>query len=207
MQKLDEAKREAILNAAKQRLRKYGIQKTTMQEIAKDAGIAVGTLYLYFKNKDDILIASTEEFAKQHILDMEKILNSSNSPPEKLKAYIINRFHASQETRNSGSHAAELARAVIRLQPQLLSEQGDWTRQNVMKILHQGIEDNLFFIDNLQPDVEVFLYAIAYFFPVATTEKYFEPKQENLSMVIDWFIKKWSCDFNHNLTERSRNTS
>ncbi len=201
MQKLDEAKREAILSAAKQRLRKYGIQKTTMQEIAKDAGIAVGTLYLYFKNKDEILIASMEELAKQHILDMEKILNSSNSPPEKLKAYIINRFHVSQETRNSGDNAAELARAVIRLKPQLLSEQADWTRQNVMRILSQGIEDNLFFIDNLERDVEVFLYAIAYFFPVATTEKYFEPKQENLSMVIDWFIKKWSCDLNHNLTD------
>ena len=40
MQKLDAAKREAILNAAKQRLRQYGIQKTTMQEIAKDVGIA-----------------------------------------------------------------------------------------------------------------------------------------------------------------------
>ena len=34
MQRLDPEKREAILNAAKQRLRKYGIQKTKMQEIA-----------------------------------------------------------------------------------------------------------------------------------------------------------------------------
>jgi AcrR family transcriptional regulator len=203
MQKLDEAKREAILKAAKQRLRKYGVQKTTMQEIAKDAGIAVGTLYLYFKNKDDILIASTEEFAKQHLLDMEKILNYADSPPEKLKVYIIKRFHASQETRNSGDHAAELARAVIRLKPRLLEEQSDWTRQNVMRILRQGVEDKLFFIDNLEQDVEIFLYAIAYFFPVATTEKYFEPKQENLSMMIDWFIKKWSCDLNYNLAMKT----
>jgi AcrR family transcriptional regulator len=192
MQKLDITKKEAILSAAKQRLRKYGIQKTTMQEIAKDVGIAVGTLYLYFKNKDDILIASTDAFAKQHILDMEEILSSSISPPEKIKAYIINRFCASQETRNSGSHAAELARAVIRLKPQLLIEQGDWMRNNLLKILQEGIDKNIFSIDNLERDVEVFLYAIAYFFPVATTEKYFEPEEDKLCMVIDWFLEKWS---------------
>ncbi|MBE9213806.1 TetR/AcrR family transcriptional regulator [Plectonema cf. radiosum LEGE 06105] len=192
MQRLDPEKRAAILNAAKQRLRKYGIQKTKMQEIAKDVGIAVGTLYLYFKNKDDILIASTEAFAQQHIAYTERILNSSKSPQEKLKAYILNRFEASQETRNSGSHAAELARAVIRLNPHIIEEQSNWTRKNLFKILQEGIETNLFKIDNLERDVEVFLHSIGYFFPVATTEKYFEPEAEKLLMVIDWFIEKWS---------------
>lgn len=163
-----------------------------MQEIAKDVGIAVGTLYLYFKNKDDILIASTEEYSRKHMLDTESILNSSNSPPEKLKAYIINRFRASQETRNSGSHAAELARAVIKLKPQLLEEQSNFTRKNVSKILQEGIDSNLFKINNLERDVEVFLHSIAYFFPVATTERYFEPEEEKLCMVIDWFIEKLS---------------
>lgn len=192
MQKLDAAKKEAILNAAKQRLRQYGIQKTTMQEIAKDVGIAVGTLYLYFKNKDDILIASTEAFAKKHNEDVEAILKSSNLPSEKLKNYIINRFRASQETRLSGSHAAELTRAVIRLKPQLIEEQTNCTRNNVIKILQEGIKKNVFIIDNLEGDVEVFLYSIGYFFPLATTSNYFEPEEEKLSMVVDWFLEKWS---------------
>lgn len=191
MQKLDPQKRAAILNAAKQRLRKYGIQKTKMQEIAQDAGIAVGTLYLYFKNKNAILIASIEAHAQQHIAYAEEILNSSKSPPQKLKAYIISRFRESQETRNSGSHAAELARAVIKLKPDLLKHQEISTRQNVSKILIEGIVNNLFKIENLERDVEVFLHSIGYFFPVATTEKYFEPEEEKLVMVIDWFIEKW----------------
>jgi AcrR family transcriptional regulator len=194
VQKLDAAKREAILNAAKQRLRKYGIQKTTMQEIAKDAGIAVGTLYLYFNNKDEILVASAEAFTEQHKLEIEKILLNVKSPPEKIKTYIINRFRASQETRNSGSHAAELARAVFRLNPQLLVEQSNWTRDVLSKIIQEGIDKKIFSIDNLERDVEVFLHAIAYFFPIATTEKYFEPEEDKLSMVIDWFIEKWSME-------------
>ncbi len=76
MQRLDEAKREAILNAAKRRLNQYGVKKTTMQEIAEDVGIAVGTLYLYFKNKNEILIATAEAYILQHMADTERILRS-----------------------------------------------------------------------------------------------------------------------------------
>lgn len=191
MQRLDPEKRNAILNAAKQRLRKYGIKKTKMQEIAKDVGIAVGTLYLYFKNKNDILIASIEAYTQQHIDYAEDILNSAKSPQEKLKAYIINRFRITQDINNSGSHAAELVLAVIKLKPDLLEEQSNWTRKNISKILREGVEKDLFCIDNLERDVEVFLHSIGYFFPFVTTDKFFEPEEEKLVMVIDWFIEKW----------------
>ncbi|MDJ0798351.1 MAG: TetR/AcrR family transcriptional regulator [Calothrix sp. MO_167.B12] len=191
MQRLDEAKREAILNAAKQRLSQYGVRKTTMQEIAEDVGIAVGTLYLYFKNKNEILIAAAEAYTQQHLIDTEKILRSSISPPEKLKTYLVNRFRAVRESRLSGSHAAELARAVIRLKPELQEEQGKVVRNNVLNILQSGIQTNLFQIDDLERDLQVFLYSIGYFFPMPTTEKYYEPEEEKLCMVIDWFIQKW----------------
>ncbi len=191
MQRLDEAKREAILNAAKQRLSQYGVRKTTMQEIAEDVGIAVGTLYLYFKNKNEILIAAAQAYTQQHLIDTEKILRSSISPPEKLKTYLVNRFRAVRESRLSGSHAAELARAVIRLKPELQEEQGQVVRNNVLNILQSGIQTNLFQIDDLERDLQVFLFSIGYFFPMPTTEKYYEPEEEKLCMVIDWFIQKW----------------
>jgi len=191
MQRLDSEKREAIINAAKQRLRKYGIQKTKMQEIAEDVGIAVGTLYLYFKNKNDILIASIEAYGQQHIAYAEEILNSAKSPQEKLKCYIINRFRITEDINNSGSHAAELVRAVMKLKPDLLEEQSSWTRKNISKILREGIEKDLFCIDNLERDVEVFVHSIGYFFPFATTEKYYQIEEEKLVMVIDWFLEKW----------------
>ncbi len=193
MQRLDEAKREAILNAARHRLSQYGVKKTTMQEIAEDVGIAVGTLYLYFKNKNEILIATALAYSQQHIVDTEKILRSQIPATEKLKVYLVNRFRAVQENRLSGSHAAELARAVIHLKPELQQEQGKAVKNNVLSILHEGIQANLFHIDHLELDLEVFLYSIGYFFPMPTTERYYEPEEEKLCMVIDWFIHKW-CD-------------
>ena len=194
MQRLDEAKREAILKAARQRLSQYGVRKTTMNEIARDVGIAVGTLYLYFKNKNEILIAATEAYTRQHLIDTERILNSPISAPEKLKTYLLNRFRAVRESRLGGSHAAELARAVIRLQPELQQEQGKAVKNNVSIILQEGIKANLFQIDNLERDLEVFLFSIGYFFPMPTTERYYEPEEEKLCMVIDWFIQKWCVE-------------
>ncbi|MEE9229856.1 MAG: helix-turn-helix domain-containing protein, partial [Acidobacteriota bacterium] len=49
MRRQDPARRREILQAARRRLEHYGYEKTTMAEIASDAGMAVGTLYQYFK--------------------------------------------------------------------------------------------------------------------------------------------------------------
>jgi AcrR family transcriptional regulator len=191
MQRLDETKRSAILTAAHQRLIRYGVKKTTMQEIAEDVGIAVGTLYLYFKNKDAILIAVGDADAQQHVRDTDSILRSPLPVPDKLKAYLVNRFRSVQSHRLGGSHAAELARSVIKLKPQMYAEQCEVFERNVLNILQAGIDSHLFQIDNLERDLEVFLYSVGYFFPMPTTEKYYEPEEEKLCMAIDWFIQKW----------------
>ena len=52
-----DSKREAILRAAWQLIRHYGYSKTTIQDIAREAGIGKGTVYLYFGSKADIMLA------------------------------------------------------------------------------------------------------------------------------------------------------
>ena len=81
----------------------------------------------------------------------------------------------------------------MKIKPEFVEEQRGWTRKNVLKILREGVEKDLFCIDNLERDVEVFLYSIGYFFPFATTKQYYQIEEKDLAMVIDWFIEKWSC--------------
>lgn len=50
-------KREAILTAARTLFVEKGYEEATIADIAKQAGIAVGTVYLYFRNKHDIYTA------------------------------------------------------------------------------------------------------------------------------------------------------
>jgi AcrR family transcriptional regulator len=49
-------KRRALLAAARELFARQGYEDTTIAEIAQAAGVAVGTVYLYFQNKHDILV-------------------------------------------------------------------------------------------------------------------------------------------------------
>lgn len=184
-------KRELILTAAKARFYRYGIQKTTMQEIARDAGLAVGTLYLYFRNKDEIIVAAAEAFAHRHREEIRDVLASGLEAEEKLRRYILGRYEASRQTRMENTHHGEIARAVVRLKPDRLDEESRWMYDTVLLILKDGIRSGVFQMPDVERDAEVFLFSIAFFFPVVDTELRKEPEVTGLLKVMDWFIEKW----------------
>ena len=70
MSKSKEEKRNRILAAAIHVFAKKGFFHAKISEIAKEAGVADGTIYLYFKNKDHLLIAVFEEKMDEIIKDI-----------------------------------------------------------------------------------------------------------------------------------------
>ena len=58
-------KRERILAAAERIFARHGFFAAKVSDVAKDAGVADGTIYLYFKSKDDLLISLFERRMKQ----------------------------------------------------------------------------------------------------------------------------------------------
>ena len=61
---LPENRRACILKAARCVFARQGYSKTVVDDIAGQAGIAKGTLYLYFKSKEDIFLAALMEDAR-----------------------------------------------------------------------------------------------------------------------------------------------
>jgi len=53
-----EERPEEILDAALRVFARRGLHKTNLEEVAKEAGISKGTIYLYFKNKEDLFVAA-----------------------------------------------------------------------------------------------------------------------------------------------------
>ena len=53
-------KRERILDAAEQIFARHGFYAAKVADVAKEAGVADGTIYLYFKSKDELLISLFE---------------------------------------------------------------------------------------------------------------------------------------------------
>lgn len=87
--KKEDEVRQAINEAALRVFEKWGMNKTTMEDIAREAGKGKSTLYYYYKSKDEI-------FYTVVTLEVEKILNKAkeavkdiSNGKEKIKEYII----------------------------------------------------------------------------------------------------------------------
>ncbi len=64
-----------------------GIQQTSIDQIAKSAGVAKGTIYLYFKNKEEIVFTIWDILTQQHEEVFYKQINSNMSAKEKILEY------------------------------------------------------------------------------------------------------------------------
>jgi TetR/AcrR family transcriptional regulator, fatty acid metabolism regulator protein len=77
-----------ILEAAVKVFAKQGFYESTIAQIAREAGVADGTIYLYFKNKDDILVQFFEFKTKQVFDRFQKIVKKGDNAIEKLTQLI-----------------------------------------------------------------------------------------------------------------------
>ena len=84
-------KSRKIIAAATKIFAKKGFYKAKVSEIAQEAGIADGTIYIYFKHKDDILIAIFEEKMKEVLDNMKKQISLESDPFAKIERFAY--FH------------------------------------------------------------------------------------------------------------------
>lgn len=83
-----EARREEILSAAEGLFSQNGFFKTSMAEIAEAAQFAMGTLYKFFKSKEDIYISLVEAKVEEMLRQLEQAIHDSGSAQEKIREVI-----------------------------------------------------------------------------------------------------------------------
>ena len=86
--RLRDAAADAMLQAAEKVIGQKGFDGATMQEIASAAGCAVGTLYLHFKNKEQLLRGIILKYGVSLTEDMATALQTITDPLEKLRIFI-----------------------------------------------------------------------------------------------------------------------
>ena len=88
LQKNKSEKYNIILQSAGAVFAKYGFHKATISQIAAKAGVADGTLYLYFKNKEDILYQFVNFKTDVVFNKMHSAVKKGKNEEEKLR-YLI----------------------------------------------------------------------------------------------------------------------
>lgn len=89
-----EKKRKDIACACKDVLLEYGIKHLTISHIAKTAGIGKGTVYEYFKNKEDIVFEIITSFITEHEKALNNIVTLELSTKERLFHFFYHIHHA-----------------------------------------------------------------------------------------------------------------
>ncbi len=85
----DTDKGRRILDAAISVFAEKGFFNATVSEVARRAGVADGTIYLYFKGKDDLLIRLFEEIMARINERLRSAIAEADTAPEKLRAIVL----------------------------------------------------------------------------------------------------------------------
>jgi TetR/AcrR family fatty acid metabolism transcriptional regulator len=87
-------KRERILRAAIDVFAQNGYFNAKVAEVAKAAGVADGTIYLYFDGKEDLLITIFREHTRNYLQSLERELAHVRRPEERIRIAIRHHLEA-----------------------------------------------------------------------------------------------------------------
>ena len=91
-------KRDALLRAAIETFAARGFFNAQVADVARTAGVAAGTVYLYFRGKDDLLISIFEKTMKEAIASGRESIATQTDPLTQLRT--IARLHLDRMSRD-----------------------------------------------------------------------------------------------------------
>src|SRR6266849_3233355 len=80
-------KREAILRAATDVFAEVGFFNAQVADVARAAGVAAGTVYLYFRGKDDLLVSIFERTMRDGLARVRESVADTSDPAERLRRF------------------------------------------------------------------------------------------------------------------------
>jgi AcrR family transcriptional regulator len=144
-----EMRRLQIMDAAKKVFASKGFCDATVEEIAQEAELSPATLYLYFKNKDELHAVLHIKILKALIEKIENVYHQDISPEEKIKA-LAKALYEVYETDPMiliDILQSQSTESIRKLSPKILSQikhYGGDTIRTIAKIFEDGIREEIF---------------------------------------------------------------
>lgn len=177
MRKRDETRRENMLACARAIMANEGAEAINIRRIAKESGIATGTVYNYFSDKDDILLALTEEYWRSALMELHAAVECESFVTQVSETYRFLRIRITdsaralmaslQNVQPAGRARMGMMQAVLqgniikRIDMDKNTDSTIWTDQftkgdfaafvlsNLMQYLRADVEDIGFFLELL----------------------------------------------------------
>ena len=122
-------KKAMIIEAAEQLFHRFGYGKTSLDDIAREAGLGKGTIYYYFDSKEDIFFEVAQHHSDQFYAKLQKILSKENTFAAKFSIAIRMPIKLAYE------HALILLDAIKNMPPNYLQKLEQFRQENKTRII------------------------------------------------------------------------
>ncbi len=129
-------KRERILEAAVRVFAQEGFYNAKVSQIAQVAGVADGTIYLYFKSKDELLISLFEDRMERINQNLREAIAAESNARDRLKRVIRLHLELVQQNR----HMAEVVCVELRQSSKFIKEYANPKFAEFLRLIAGAVE-------------------------------------------------------------------
>jgi len=145
---MDIDKRITILNVSQALFSRFGFVKTTVDEIAKLARIGKGTVYHYFRSKEQVFAEVIQRESNTLQEKIQQALRGKQTPQGKLTAFVKTRFSHLKDLTNYYSALTDDYLEHYAFIEEARHKYLDREIQTVKDILYEGVEKGVFEIED-----------------------------------------------------------
>ena len=179
--------KERIFKSAISNLMRFGMRKTTIADIAKDAGIGKGTIYNYFSSKSEIFTELAAHEGKQYIAKMEQVVAEQKDFIEKFKAFLVMRF---QYVRNRHRFLSATQDVIYQVKPHVEATFAYYFEQE-QALLRQIFEEAVATGEYEMEDIPLAAFFLSHAIQGLEASWVFKEPDIDLEPKVDILVRMW----------------
>ncbi len=187
---------EIILAAAVNRFSEYGYNKTTMAEIAEDAGMSAANIYRYYKSKEEIAAACAKNCMCEKTDVLKDVVRDTTlSATEKLEKFVLVTLKLSQEAASENRKIEEVCTEITKSRPDLIHDKIKNTKALLVEILSYGNQTGEFNVDDVMDTATAInsmlvVFDVPMFMKLFTAEEFEEKAQSVIRFLLSGLKNK-----------------
>jgi len=180
-----EQKKQTILDMARKIFSRFGLNKTTMDEIAKATRMGKATLYHYFSSKEQIFAEVIKEESRILKDKLDDALENAKTPQEKLRSYIITRIKYLNVLANTYSALSDDYLEHYSSVKKFRQEFSENELQTLAALLRYGVDKKVFSVMKINDVANVMVMALRGLEFALLTSEESEVSDDDINLLTD----------------------
>jgi len=146
---MKQEKIESILDTAKKMFARYGLQKTSLEEVARAARVAKATIYNYFGSKDKVYLEVLRREMREIVENVSSSVDREALPGDKLTTFVKAKFRYMRQAINILSLDRDGIEKLLPSAESIRNELFEREVNIIQAILKEGVEKDVFYLNDL----------------------------------------------------------